>query len=165
MAASTRRDDPGGSRRPARAGAPRWQQDARTHVLRHRDEHRQHLAAVRTRRDAGDDSPEGRWLDGVRQHLHRHIRQRLHGLCVRLQQPGRRRDQLHGERRARRAHHRSLSGDLSGAADGAAAVVSPAAVDVRRRSSRQQDSRTTFHLRSDTRNGAPRRRRVRVSSQ
>ena len=50
-----------------------------------RDEHRQHLAHVGTGRHAGDDSPEGRRLDRVRQHLRRHVRQRLHGLCVRLQ--------------------------------------------------------------------------------
>ncbi len=48
----------------------------------------EHDADLWSRRHAGDDSFERRRLDRVRQHLRGHVRQRLHGVCVRLQQPG-----------------------------------------------------------------------------
>ena len=80
--------DPGRPRRSARARAPRWRQDTGACLLRHRDQHRQHLADVRAGRYARDDSLERRRLDRIRQHLRGDLRQRLHGIRVRLQQPG-----------------------------------------------------------------------------
>ena len=53
-----------------------------------------------------------------------------YGLCLRLQQPGRRRDHHAGDRRAGLALHRSLSGDLQGQGD-AADQLPPAAAHLR----------------------------------
>ena len=54
-----------------------------------------------------------------------------HGLRVRLQQPGRRRDQFSRIGDPGPAHHRSVSGHLPGSADRNAAALSPAAAHVR----------------------------------
>ena len=81
----------------------------RARLLRHRNQHRRHVAAIRARGHARHDSLEGRRLDRVRQHLRRHLRQRVHGLRLRLQQQRRRRDQLHRDRRTGRPRDRSLS--------------------------------------------------------
>ncbi len=86
------------SRRSSRVGSARQGQDPCARVLRHRDEHCQHVADIRARWHPGDDSSEGRRVDGVRQHLHRNLRQRVHGLRMRVQQSRRRGHQFHRDR-------------------------------------------------------------------
>ena len=50
----------------------------------------------------------------------------------------------------RSPHHRPVPGHLSGTLDRDATALSPAAADLRRRSSRQQDPRAPLHVRSDS---------------
>ena len=87
---------------------------------------------------------QGRGLDRDRQHLHGGLRQRPQRLCLRLQQPGRRRDLHAGDRRAGLALHRSLSGDLQGQGDPAQSTTacrsSPARRTIRARTCRRSTS-------------------------
>ncbi len=69
---------------------PQRRQDPRAHSFRHRDQRGRHLACFRAGGHTRDDSSQGRRLDRLRQHLRGDLRQRVHGLCVRVQQPGRR---------------------------------------------------------------------------
>jgi hypothetical protein len=72
-------------------------------------------APGRAGRDHLQDSSQRRRLERDRQHLYGRLRQWAQRLCVRLQQPGGRRDLHAGDRRARLALHRSLPGTVSAA--------------------------------------------------
>ena len=93
-------------------------------------------------------SPEGRRLDGDGQHLHHRLRQQLHRLFVRLQQPGRCRDPSLRHRRARLALRGPLSGDLQRQGE-RAQQFPPAAAHLRGRSSGRGPAALPLRLRRD----------------
>ncbi len=101
-----------------------------------------------TGRHALHHTPQGRGLDRDRQHLHDRLRQLLCGLCLRLQQPGRRGDPSDRHRRSGTALHRPAPGNLQGQGERTGQFPA-AAAHLPGRPSRRRPSTLPLRLQSD----------------